>query len=472
MTDNINSRELTLDILMEILEKGSYSHMVLRQALDKYQFLGKQERAWITRTVEGTLERLISIDAVLNRYAKTKVDKMKPLIRTLLRMSVYQLLYMDRVPDSAVCNEAVKLAVKRKFAGLKGFVNGVLRSVSREKEPLVKEFFNPEILQEISLPDREDSAAFSVFLQRVSVAVSLPVWLLALWIEELGWEETKKTALAFLKENAVSVRCNLSLASMDQITESLDGQRVSWRVSPYSSKVFLLSGYDYLEGLEAFAKGWLQVQDVSSVLAGEAASPQKGDFILDVCAAPGGKSLHMADMLEGTGMVEARDLTWSKTALIEENIRRTGLKNIRAVCQDALVLTPDCMGKADIVLADLPCSGLGIIGKKPDIKEKVTGEMVKELAALQREILSVVWQYVRPGGKLVYSTCTIHREENQDNVQWFLEHYPFESVDITECFVSELRESSMKEGWVQFLPGKHGCDGFFVAVLRRREEKS
>lgn len=336
MTNSINSRELIADILTEILEKGAYSHVILRQALDKYQFLDKTERAFITRTTDGTLEHLLSIDAILNRYAKTKVEKMKPFIRTVLRMSVYQILFMDRVPDSAVCNEAVKLAVKRKFVGLKGFVNGVLRSVSREKEQLLDEL-DPQNLQKMDLPDRKNPSVFSAFLSEVSLVSSLPPWLLCLWIKELGWEETKKTILAFFKENQVSVRCNQSIASMEEIENSLRRQNVSWKKSPYSSKVLQLSHYDYLEGLEAFSRGWLQVQDVSSVLAGEATDPQSGDYILDVCAAPGGKSLHMADRLSGTGMVEARDLTPQKIERIEENIRRTGLKNIRAVCQDARI---------------------------------------------------------------------------------------------------------------------------------------
>lgn len=471
MTNSINSRERIADILTEILEKGAYSHVILRQALDKYQFLDKTERAFITRTTDGTLEYLLSIDAILNRYAKTKVEKMKPFIRTVLRMSVYQILFMDRVPDSAVCNEAVKLAVKRKFVGLKGFVNGVLRSVSREKEQLLDEL-DPQNLQKMDLPDRKNPSVFSAFLSEVSLVSSLPPWLLCLWIKELGWEETKKTILAFFKENQVSVRCNQSIASMEEIENSLRRQNVSWKKSPYSSKVLQLSHYDYLEGLEAFSRGWLQVQDVSSVLAGEATDPQSGDYILDVCAAPGGKSLHMADRLSGTGMVEARDLTLQKIERIEENIRRTGLKNIRAVCQDARILTPKSVEKADIVLADLPCSGLGIIGKKPDIKLKINEEALKELAVLQREILSVIWQYVRPGGTLIYSTCTIHQGENQENVRWFLANYPFIAVDITDRFVPELREPSMKEGWVQFLPGKHGCDGFFVAVFQRKAKEN
>lgn len=474
MTDRPNSRELILDILLEILERGGYSHAVLHQALGKYQYLEKPERALITRTVEGTLEYRISIDAVLNRYSKTPVKKMKPLIRTLLRMSVYQILYLDRIPDSAVCNEAVKLAVKRKFGGLKGFVNGVLRTVSREKENIIREWFSPGAIQDLTLPESatdalpEDAIDIRSFaLTRASVALSLPEWLLSLWTDELGWEQTKRMGMAFLKEAPTSVRCNLHLASVEEITDSLRGQGVSWNFSPYSSKVLLISGYDYLEKLTAFSRGWIQVQDASSVLAGEAARPKKGDYVIDVCAAPGGKSLHMADMLCGTGFVEARDVSVQKVELIEENICRTGFANVEAKVQDALVFDADSVEKADVLVADLPCSGLGIIGKKPDIKYNMSPEAMDELVKLQREILSVVWQYVKPGGILVYSTCTIHRAENQENMEWMVERLPFERVDITEHFPEEIREASMREGWVQFLPGKHACDGFFVGVLKR-----
>lgn len=466
MTDRPNSRELILDILMEILERNSYSHAVLHQALGKYQYLEKPERALITRTVEGTLEYRISIDAVLNRYSKTPVKKMKPLIRTLLRMSVYQILYLDRIPDSAVCNEAVKLAVKRKFGGLKGFVNGVLRTVSREKETIIREWLSPGAIQDLTLPEDVADIRLSA-LTRASVALSLPEWLLSLWTDELGWEQTKRMGMAFLKEAPTSVRCNLHLASVEEITDSLCKQGVSWKHSPYSPKVLLLSGYDYLEKLTAFSRGWIQVQDVSSALAGEAARPKKGDYVIDVCAAPGGKSLHMADMLCGTGFVEARDVSVQKVELIEENICRTGFANVRARVQDALIFDANSVEKADVLVADLPCSGLGIIGKKPDIKYNMSPEAMDELVKLQREILSVVWQYVKPGGILVYSTCTIHRAENQGNMEWMTSRLPFERVDIAERFPEEVREASMREGWMQFLPGKHACDGFFVGVLRR-----
>lgn len=460
MTDVTNSRELALEILLEILEKGGYSHVVLRQALGKYQYLSKQDRAFLTRVTEGTLEYLIQIDWVLNQYSKTKVQKMKPVIRTILRMSVYQILYMDRIPDSAACNEAVKLAGKRKFSGLKGFVNGVLRSVAREKESLLR-VLSEEI---VSCPQSEHG--------RASIRYSVPEWLLAMWIRELGWEQTREILSAFLAAGGTTVRCNVNLAEKSRILESLTGQGVLCQESIYSEKVLTISGYDYLESLEAFQNGWIQVQDLSSVLAGDAAAPKTGDYVIDVCAAPGGKSLHVADMLKGTGMVEARDLTWQKVELIQENIQRTGFDNIRARQQDALELDEESIEQADMVLADLPCSGLGIIGKKPDIKIHMTPEKLESLVTLQRDILSVVWQYVKPGGTLVYSTCTIHKEENQDNVAWLLQHFPLEPVDITGRFGPQIQDASLKEGWMQFLPGKHPCDGFFVAVLRRKPVSS
>lgn len=187
-----------------------------------------------------------------------------------------------------------------------------------------------------------------------------------------------------------------------------------------------IRGYDHIEGLEAFSLGMIQVQDVTSALVGEAASPKRGDYIIDVCAAPGGKSLHLADKLEGTGLVEARDLSVQKVSLIEENRIRCGYDNVRTVVWDALQTDEDAFCKADIVIADLPCSGLGIIGKKPDIKYNMTREKMEELAGLQRDILAVVWQYVKPGGLLVYSTCTIDVLENEENVQWLKEQFPLE----------------------------------------------
>ncbi len=435
-------REIALDVLSEVLENGAFVHVALSRALFKYQYLDKQERAFITRVTDGTIERLLTIDQVLSMCSSVPVKKMKPLIRTLLRMSVYQILFMDRVPDSAVCNEAVKLAVRRRFAGLKGFVNGVLRSVSGRKEEFV--------------------------FEEPSLKYSMPQWLISRWERDYGQEAAEMMMKAFLEDRSITARCNLQLASPEEILRSLREQGAQAEVSPYGEDLLILRGYDYLEGLEAFRAGWIQVQDTSSYFVGKLTAPKPGSHVIDVCAAPGGKSLHLADLMKGTGLVEARDLTWQKVAKIEENAERAGVKNIRTEVWDALERKEESAGQADLVIADLPCSGLGIIGKKPDIKYRIREEDLKELADLQRRILAVVWQYVKPGGLLCYSTCTADILENQENASWFRENFPFDSVDISGRLGPDLEEPSMKEGWIQLLPGKHPCDGFFISLFRRR----
>lgn len=449
MTRQTDGREVVLDILLEILERGGYSHVVLRQALEKYQYLEKQERAFITRTVEGTLEYLLTIDAILDRCSKVKVKKMKPVIRTLLRMSVYQIVWMDRIPDSAVCNEAVKLAGKRKFTGLKGYVNGVLRAVTRMKE-------------------EEGGFTFEDW----SLKYSMPQWLIDRWCGCYPLETVEGMLSAFLGDNPTTVRCNLDKADKASILESLKGQGVTVEESPLAENALLLTSYDYLESLEAFQKGWIQVQDVSSSFVGEIADPQPGDQVLDVCGAPGGKSLHIADKLKETGSVVVRDLTEGKIRMVEDNIARTGFTNIRAEAWDALEFDESWENRADIVIADLPCSGLGIIGKKPDIKYQVTAEGLDSLARLQRDILAVVSRYVKPGGKLVYSTCTVNRQENEEQADWFMDHFPFRPVNIEGMLGAAIQEESMKAGRLQLLPGRYPCDGFFIAAFQKEAQES
>jgi len=442
MTKETDSREISLDILLEILERGGYSHIILRQALNKYQYLDKSERAFISRIAEGTVEYLLQIDYIIDSFSNTKVSKMKPVIRTILRMSVYQLIYMDRVPDSAVCNEAVKLAVKRKFTGLKGFVNGVLRNISRNKEGL-------------SWPDD-------------SVRYSMPAWIVSMWEESYGRETAVTMMESFLKNKKTTVRCNLAKASKEEIIQSLRNQGAEVSESGISEAVLCIEKYDYMEGLEAFQKGYIQVQDLSSSFVGEIADPKKGDYVIDVCGAPGGKSIHIADKLDGTGMVEVRDLSLLKINMVEENIRRCGYLNIRTKVQDALVTDPDSVEKADIVIADLPCSGLGIIGRKPDIKYRMTPDALESLATLQRNILTVAQAYVKPGGRLIFSTCTINRKENEENARWFLEQFPFDCISLKGKLREKLDSAAANRDFIQLLPGIHPCDGFFIAAFQKR----
>ena len=433
MGNTVNDRELILEILLAVTRDGEYSHIALRNVLENYQYLDKSERAFITRVTEGTLERMIELDYIINQFSKTKVNKMKPVIRTIIRSAVYQLKYMDSVPDSAVCNEAVKLAGKRGFSGLKGFVNGVLRNISRN-------------LDNVKYPDKSDTVKW------LSVIYSMPEWIITEWLKNYDREMVEKMLQAFLAERPTTIRCNLSQISREELAEELKKEGVKVRLCDTVDSALFISGYDYLGALESFRTGHFQVQDISSMEVAEWAAPKEDEYIIDVCAAPGGKSLHLADKLAGKGHVEARDLTPYKVDLIRDNIARIGIDNIEAVCQDATVYDEASEKKADILIADLPCSGLGVLGKKTDLKYKMNPDTQEELVHLQRKILSVVHRYVKSGGKLLYSTCTIHRAENQENAAWFAEQYPeFELV----------RER-------QFLPGVDDSDGFYIAEFVRK----
>ena len=210
------------------------------------------------------------------------------------------------------------------------------------------------------------------------------------------------------------------------------------------------------------------VQDVSSMLVAEIANPQKGDYVIDMCAAPGGKSLHMGDKMEGYGTVDARDVSQYKVSLIEENIHRTGSINVQARVQDATVFDVESECKADIVLADVPCSGYGVIGKKPEIKYRSTAQKEEELVILQRTILDKAAEYVKPRGVLIFSTCTVAKEENEENMMWFMNNHPFKLESIDEYIPEELHSETTALGYLQMLPGVHGTDGFFIARFRRK----
>lgn len=452
MTKPVNIREIALGMLQEITEEEAYSHVVLREVLEKYQYLEKRDRAFITRVVEGTLEHMIQLDYIIEQFSNVPVYNMKPLIRNLLRMSVYQLKYMDSVPDAAVCNEAVKLAQKRGFYNLKGFVNGVLRNVARR-------------MSQVRYPDQNAEP-----LHYLSVKYSFPIWMLSKWVSQFGYEATEKICRDSHLGRGTIVRCNLSQASREEIVAELEDQGITVKQHPYLDYALEISDYNYMKAVSAFRKGWIQVQDISSMLVAEIAAPNWGDYCIDVCAAPGGKSLHIADKLSGSGYVEARDVSEYKVQLMQENIERTGAINIRAMMMDATVRNPESIGKADIVLADVPCSGLGVIGKKQDIKYKMSEKQQQDIIRLQRKILSVVQEYVRPGGVLIFSTCTIGADENQFNVKWFLENFPFRLESIDPYICEELRSKTTQGGYIQLLPGVHHSDGFFIARLRRLED--
>lgn len=447
MTDKANAREIVLDMLIEVLEGDKYSHTVLKTTLRNHQQMEKQERAFISRIFTGTIKIYLKLDYIINQFSSLPVQKMKPLIRNLLRMSVYQIVYMDQVPVSAVCNEAVKLAKKRGFTKLSGFVNGVLRNISRE-------------YNEISHPDRLKEP--KTYLE---ITYSVPEWLVVLLLNQYDFETVEKMFEASLKEKEVTIRCNRRKLAPEKLKAMLENEGVTVTENDYLNYAFKINDFNYIESLDAFGQGCFAVQDVSSMLVCEAAGIGENDFVVDVCAAPGGKALHAAEKAK---CVSARDITDYKIRLIDENSHRMGFTNVKTKVWDAAKPDEELIGQVDIVIADLPCSGLGVIGKKPDIKYKLTQNQHKELVELQRKILSAVQSYVKKGGILIYSTCTVNREENKENRDWFLDNYDFKADSLEPFIPKKLWSGTANEGYLQLLQGIHNTDGFFLARFKKK----
>ncbi len=437
----VNLRLIVLEILMEV-ENGQMCHKVIGSALKKYQYLDKADRSFISRLSLGVIERRIELDYIINQFSSTKTDRQKPVIRNILRMGVYQLKYMDKIPASAACNEAVKLAEKKGFRNLKGFVNGVLRNIARN-------------MSDITYPD-----ASKDIVKYLSVTYSMPDWIVKMWLDAYGADKVETMLKALSGDRYTFIRCNTQKVTPDRLIEILKSENVkAARAADVLEKsrytipdyALVLEDYDYLESLESFNSGLFWVQDISSMLAA-------GDVIsdtakcLDVCAAPGGKSLNAA-MLAHSGSVKSRDINEIKISFIDDNVRRLGVTNITTDVWDATVKDVDSVGKYDVVIADLPCSGLGIMGRKPDIRYNVSEESLKSLSKLQRDILTAASEYVKVGGVLIYSTCTLDRFENEDNVLWFTANFPYE-------LISDM---------ISITPGELGNDGFFIARMRRLE---
>lgn len=450
----VNVREIVLNILIEYDRDGTRKPSLLKDALNKYDYLETRDKAFIKRVTDGCLERNLEIDYILDSYSKTPVKKMQPFIRSLMRMSVYQIMFMDQVPDSAACNEAVKLAAKHKFSGLKGFVNGVLRNISRNKD-------------KIEYPDKKLNDG----VDYLSVAYSTPEWLCKKWISEYGFERTEGILKFFLTARPTTVRVaggRENPSKVEELFKELSEAGVQVKKSDLLGYALELEKTDNIAFLPGFNEGRFAIMDVSSMLVAEAAGLKKGQVVIDVCAAPGGKSTHAAELVGEEGKVYSRDLSERKCELISENAERLGLENVSVSVGDAKIHDEKLNGAADVLYLDVPCSGLGIIGRKNDIKHNVSPKSLEEVNRLQWDIVKSSWDYVKCGGTLIYSTCTVNRAENEDMVNRICRELPFEVVDFKENMPKQLKDS-VKDGCLQLLPGEFGTDGFFIARMRRTE---
>lgn len=444
----INPREIAAEALMEIMTEEAYNTMTLRRLLRQNGAMPRQDRAFVTEIVNGTLRNLIYIDHVLNTFSKTKTEKMKPWLLAVLRSAVYQMYFMD-VPDSAACNEAVKLAGVRGYASLKGFVNGVLRTAAKKKN-------------DIPLPQKGTA-------EYLSVTYSHPLWLVRMWAAYYGYEETEKICAYDNQSPDVTIRVNTLKTNKAELRQMLEEAGVEVKDGHVCENALHLTKTADLSRLEAFQKGLFHVQDESSQLAVKILDPQRGESILDMCAAPGGKSFTAAETMENEGKLISCDIYEHKIELMEEGAKRLGIGMMECMVKDAAEVEEE-HPLFDRVLVDAPCSGLGLMRKKPDIRLKKNGDEIDSLTDIQRRILENGAGYVKKGGVLVYSTCTLCRKENEKNLDWFLQNHPdFTAEDITDFLPTDWKAETAEQGYLTLLPHKTGTDGFFISRMRRKD---
>ena len=419
-----NLRGRVLSMLIRTLEKGELGHLVLREIYED-PVLSSRDLAFINRLYSGTLEKLVYLDFILDVCSNVPVKKMKPVIRNILRMSLYQMEYMDAVPAPVSIDEGVKLTRKKGFASLTGFVNAVLRRADRE-------------VSGIELPPY--------------VKVCAPEWLYTLISDQYGNETAEAFFTAVQQtEDGIRIRLCTGKETPESILQSLREDGCTVAVLKGVEDGYAISRFERLTSLKAFRDGKILVQDPSSLMAAQAALSLRPDpeLVLDVCAAPGGKCLYIAEKCPQARVI-ARDISDKKTQKITENARRLGISNLEVQVHDARVSDPLLEGSADLVICDLPCSGLGVISRKPDILYRLKPEDLPSLQDLQREILDASARAVKPGGTLIYSTCTVNKGENEDNARWFVkEHQGFRNIYET-----------------QYLPGRDPYDGFYIAGFR------
>lgn len=430
------SRALALDILMTA-GKDAYLEDVLRKELDRNS-ISRTDRAFITRLAEGVTERRITLDQLIGRFSRTPVEKLRPVIRQCLRMGTYQLIYMDHVPDHAAINETIKLVKERKLAGLSGFVNAVLRKISMWKKD-----------------DPEGMAAW--IKETPEREFSTPAWIVRRLEEEYGQETARRILADQFVKKPLTLRVNSTKTSRDSVLAILRENGIEAEKGELSGQAVRVFRAENPSNLPGWQEGLFIVQDESSMLAVEAAEIAAGESVLDLCAAPGGKTTYAAEL--SGGRVVSRDIAPGKVRKIEENLARLGLR-AETGTGDAAVFEPrftddEKKGIMDLVIADVPCSGLGVIGKKNDIKYRLRPEDPKSLAEQGGRILDTAAGYVKPGGRLLFSTCTILPEENRENTAAFISRHPGFRLEKEK----------------QLLQGVDHCDGFYYAVLRRENAR-
>lgn len=434
-----NVRKVAIDALVKIENDGAYSNIVVDKLLLN-SGLDSRDKAFATSIIYGTLERKKTLEYIVSKYSKTPVKKIKPFIMFTLQTALYQILFMDKIPDSAAVNEAVKIVRKSKFSNLGGFVNAVLRAFIRDEKKIV---YPNETIDYLSVKYSVSKDIASIFYNQYK-------------------EKASEVLEGFFALEGTMIKVNTLKISVDELMEKL-ATNCEVQVHPLCSEVLVVKGAGSVRELYGFDKGYFHIQDAASAICAKIVDAKRDDRVLDVCSAPGGKSFSIAEYMGDSGEVLALDLYEHKIELIKNGAKRLGLNSIKSFVNDASVFRAD-LGKFNKVLCDLPCSGLGILGKKPEIRYKNVA-FIDNLSSLQYDLLYASKSYVEIGGLLFYSTCTLNENENYGVVKRFLE----ENKEFEPFAIAKSAEKSDKDldNTLTLFPHIHKTDGFFISAFKR-----
>lgn len=444
------ARELALNILYEVMEKGAYANLCLENKLRNTQ-LSLNDRNLVTEIVNGSVRMIKHLDWVLNLFLQKPIEKQNPWLRNVLRISAYQILFMERIPDYAVVNDAVELCRRKSNPKLAAVCNGVLRNLLRKQG-------------EYEYPPADS-------IEYLAVYYSQPDWLVEKWVDEFGCATTE-AMLSYLNQRVqVSLRHNSIMVDRKQVLQELAAEGIRAAASPiipWSIRVESL--HKSLEELKGFQKGHFYIQNEAAMLAGAIVDPQPGEKVLDLCCGVGGKATHFAEIMHNQGRIEAIDLYGHKIKLLQSNCQRLGITIVAAYQKDILQLNPEQSWPR--VFLDAPCSGLGVLNRRSDSRWRKEPAEITKLSELQKNLLIVAGQAVAADGVLVYSTCTVNHEENEAVVNDFLMANPdfkLESIDRQIDFfpLDQTDLQAARQGFLTLLPGKYGTDGMFYARMRR-----
>ncbi|MGK7922222.1 MAG: 16S rRNA (cytosine(967)-C(5))-methyltransferase [Trichodesmium sp.] len=440
---NNNPRQIAFLILQEINRKQAFADFALDKYLRKND-LNDADRRLVTELVYGCVRRQRSLDTIIDQLGKKKSHQQNPDLRIILHIGLYQLSYLQQIPESAAVDTTVKLAKHNKFAKLSGFVNGFLREYIRQKSS-------------IKFPENP--------VQKLGKLYSFPDWIIAYWIEKLGLIETEKLCSWFNQTPTIDLRINPLKSSIEEVEIAIKNRGISVsRISSLPQALRLTGAVGSIQKLPGYHEGWWSIQDSSAQLVSYLLNPQPGEIIIDACAAPGGKTTHIAELMGDNGKIFAIDRAASRLKKLEQNIERLQLKSIAIDTGDSRNL-PKFINQADRVLLDVPCSGLGTLHRRADARWRQTLENIQELSKLQSELLENAAQWVKPGGILVYATCTIYPLENEIVIEYFLANNSEWEIEPPTVDFMVL---PCAEGWIKVWPHREDMDGFFMVKLKRK----